>query len=215
MSDSGSRKITNVNWNTYREMFPERYIKPSAFDTLIENTVSIRVRPQTVLYALDIGGGQKGTQGLRHEGVNAYLADPFMVESKPKWMKANLGPLRNIKSIFDLIVARGSFNYLTEEEIRLIPNFLKDSSSVFLFNTFSHPKTGERRYSSLFGDGIERSQIEGNKIRHQLLPDNSNIIFEHFFYVYSLDTIRNLLGPGKFECHKSGENSLYVQFSLS
>lgn len=206
-----------VNWETYLDVFPDRYIKPGLFDAFIEQAISSF--GDTTINALDVGGGVLGTQALNKPSVQAWLADPF-VSTCPNWMKQNLSRTPSTVSLyllpeitrerFDLIVARGSFNYLETPDIYGIGELLKPDG-IFIFNTFVLPQTGERPYvnSKTNQTGIEKYFHEGSKIRHQLIL-NSGTTIEHSFYVYSVERIEFMLaGADLFLAYETHNNSLY------
>ena len=203
---------TSVNWKSYLELFPERYIKPGPFDDFVRQELS---EYQKAL-ALDIGGGRKGTAALKREGVRAWLADPF-IDVVPNWMEGNLGSILSISMKFDFIVARGSFNYLTAEEISRIPSLL-NPGGVFVFNTFGRvSESGSRPFKSRAGTGTESHLVEGNVVKHQLRFDgNDGLIIEHSFFVYFEHEIVNMLDASIdghwVEFIPCGENSVHVKF---
>ena len=209
-------KIINVDWNTYLDVFPDRYINLGPFDDLINKTVTNLLNKNKTIDALDVGGGKEGTLALKNPNIKTWLVDPF-ITNLPEWMISNW---KNLKAIpndnnqkYHLIVARGSFNYLTGIEMRCICDRLK-SGGIFLFNTFMLPKTGERSYvnSKTQIKGIERYYDEGRIIRHQLIPENGENIIEHNFYIWSKKMIEFLLHDlGGLELTITQEkNSLYI-----
>lgn len=203
---SSTKTVRPVDWPAYAAAFPDRYLRSSHFDQRVLREVA-QPRP---LDALDIGGGKEGTPALQQAHVRCWLLDPF-IETCPTWMAANLNWETVGAYRFDVIVARGCFNYLTEPQIKMIWTLLKEDG-CFLFNTFYQPKTGERRYtnSQTGSTGIERFRYcaDQNLIEHELEPDGQPYLIRHTFFVYSLDQIIALLGTAGLSFEFFGPNSL-------
>ncbi|MGK7874870.1 MAG: hypothetical protein AB4426_16690 [Xenococcaceae cyanobacterium] len=161
---------------------------------------------------LDIGGGKEGTKYLNRAHLNCWLLDPF-IKGCPEWMIDNIDWETATHMRFDLILARGCFNYLTKPQISVIPSMLKASGS-FLFNTFYKPRSGSRNYknSRTGTTGIERFQYyqSRNIIEHQLEPSGKDYIIRHTFFVYHLDEIIEMLGTTGLSFHFLDSNSLFV-----
>ena len=124
-----------INWTKYTDMYPDRYIKESKIDDEIRKLISnpfSHLTPKT----LDIGGNINGTQVLRT--TNCFFLDPHI--KKPNWYEEQItwDDVYNIKHKFDIIVAKNSFNYLTEKELKSIPHVL-NKGGVFIANTFIKP----------------------------------------------------------------------------
>ena len=151
------------DWNKYRDYFPVRYFKQGHFDQQLVEFVK-KNKVETIL---DIGGGAFGTEVLKQFNKQVYLLDPN-IKSCPDWMVANLDYDHNLK--FDLIVARGSINYLTPDQMSKILLWLKPKGT-FLANTFLNPPSKdwtERPVTNKEGDvGLERVRLNENKIEHQ------------------------------------------------
>lgn len=211
----------NINWETYLEDFPDRYIKPGLFDKKLKDILAdILKKKPSPIDALDVGGGRIGTEMLNRTCIRTWLADPF-IHSCPEWMQGNICHLNGTISIyllpettyqrFDIIVARGSYNYLDLAEIYAIGELLKPGG-IFFFNTFVEAKTGERQYinSKTGQKGIEKYQIENNTIRHWLIPEIGNTI-EHTFNIYNRDRIELAMAGARLEAkYEQNGNSLYV-----
>lgn len=201
-----------IDWTSYWHTFPDRYLKLSEFDSVVSELGSLYVKEMKEITALDVGGGL-GTQGLHQAGIKAYLADPYM--SAPLWMQGNYRSVLDVENKFDLIVARGSFNYLEPAEISRIPLLLK-GKGVFLFNTFSTPRSGERRYKNSASniEGLERFVVEDKKVLHELIPDNGEPI-RHSFFVYTTKEIEMMLAGCHVSFKRIGRNTLHGVATLS
>ncbi|HSI21070.1 MAG TPA: methyltransferase domain-containing protein [Verrucomicrobiae bacterium] len=176
-------------WDNYRSTFPKRYITPGFFDEYLENCLRQR-HPKTIL---DIGGGTEGTAALQEIGVPTYLLDPF-VKGKPDWITEKVP--WDTTLTFDAVVARGSINYLTKEELLRTQEML-NPGGTFIANTFLNPppeEWGERPYQNSLGHtGIERSRYNPStsSIEHVLIPSKGEPI-EHSFFYYSPEEYRAL-----------------------
>ena len=190
-----------MNWNTYKDVFPVRYLQHSAFDDLvIQFTLG-----QNPVKTLDVGGGIDGTQVLKGVSGLIYLLDPF-IDNYPHWMAGNLGwdtELRN----FDLIVCRGSINYLTRDQIRSLRGKMRPGGFL-LANTFlkAPMRDSERPFTTASGvRGLELSRIKGfvDKTGGDDLIVGHRLEFEsgpvreisHQFFYYPESTYESLL-PG-------------------
>jgi hypothetical protein len=142
--------------------------------------VALALRPKRVL---DVGGGQ-GTESLK--GFETYLLDPY-VTSTPCWMAGRVS-WEDIKpGSFDLIVARGSLNYLSDKELARLYSALSPSRGVFLANTFATQPPLEwtaRAYTRADGkQGMERFCLKGDLVHHELLMDGEPPIQHTFRYI--------------------------------
>jgi len=171
-----------TDWNNYKNIFPTRYLELGYFDEYIKKFV-LDKKPKKIL---DIGGGVDGTTALKDSGALVYLLDPF-VTNKPDWIYEKIDWNNNEK--FDVIVARGSINYLTEAELIKIKDFV-NPGGYFIANTFLNPPDenwSERPYVNVSGqNGIERSRYitEKKTIEHELiLPTRKTV--NHLFFYYS------------------------------
>jgi len=195
-----------VDWTKYREEFPSRYTKQdSYFDSILTKTI---LNP-SIQRILDVGGGH-GTKALKSEKVNIWLLDPNVLAKS--WMKGNLD-WREVEAFqFDLAVARGSINYLTEQQIKKIPKI----SKAFLANSFDKPPSihwQKREYNTQNGDkGQEWFRFKDGKIEHKLIPDNGPEIVHSFFY-YSKGQYEEMLPGVKIE--EYGNNSILLKLNLN
>lgn len=197
-------------WNDYRKTFPSRYIKEGYFDKYIRKTV-LAERPKKIL---DIGGGAEGTKVLKGLGTKVYLLDPY-VNKKPSWIHKKVG--WDIKLVFDLIVARGSINYLNKKELSKVKKLLVPGG-IFIANTFASPpweRWSERRYKDIPGrSGLERYRYNPKKkiVEHELLPRGGRKIKHSFFY-YSPKDYKNVFPGSEFIRYKA--NSIILYFKKS
>ena len=180
-----------IDWQKYNEQYPDRYLTDSYFD--VKNSKLMEYMGfiyKTQLVILDIGGGVNGSIDETKRFNHCYLLDPFIENcpqdyiSKVDW---------NTKLKFDIIICRGSFNYLSEEEIKKIPLMLK-SQGVFTFNTFSTPSEIDREYTkSGIVEGREITKFVDGVLKHKLMPyHGGGEIIEHDIIYYSPDKIQSL-----------------------
>lgn len=179
-----------VDWKNYRTTFPKRYIELSRIDDVVEEKVNDLKFGSKVL---DIGGGD-GTNALKkralEKSISVLLLDPFV--DPVYWMQGKVDWENDIR--FDLIVARGSINYLLENEIRKIPKMGK----FFIANSFKLPpskKWTEREYENAKGEtGIERFKYVSSKniIIHELICQDGKTISHSFFY-YTEDQYKEMI----------------------
>ena len=164
-------------WNNYRDFFPHKYWKWGKFDDIVEQTIQNR-KPEN---ALDIGGGVFGSDVLKKSNVTSDLLDPY-INVKPNWMN-NLTKWNNDKK-YDLVICRGAINYLTKEEIALIPTFIS-SGGIFLANTFLD-KPSDVKTSFFTADnglkGVEKAYFENGLIKHELNFADFSIHHQFFYY---------------------------------
>ena len=180
-------------WNDYRAIFPSRYIENGYFDERISQFIS----EFEYISVLDVGGGTTGTEALKKPNVVVDLLDPF-VNIKPEWMNKKID--WDYSNKYDLIVCRGSVNYLTIEEFICIQDML-DPGGSFLFNTFLDQPSeewSERPYVTIDGNsGIERSRFNrsNSTIEHELEYDGG--VLPHIINYYSEDQYKTIF-PGIF-----------------
>lgn len=164
-------------WRRYKQSFPSRYHAPGHFDKVIERTIK-RHRPTS---ALDVGGGQDGTLALKKSGVPTWLLDPFVV--KPSWVVSKVAwDDDTYAGMFDLIVARGSINYLRPTQLLRLRKKLR-RGGVLIANTFKQPPPTywvERPYEK----GVERARMRSYPIvEHELISGGD--VLAHTFIYYS------------------------------
>jgi len=169
-------------WSNYRDTFPTRYIEEGYFDKWL----SEEIEDWYINTALDIGGGTEGTQVLNQPNLKVSLLDPF-VDKKPDWMYDKVD--WDTTNKYDLIVCRGSVNYLTIEQLKKIKTML-NVGGEFIFNTFVNPPPvtwTERPYKTLDGvKGTERSKFnpDDDTIQHELISENGDKT-EHIILYYA------------------------------
>ena len=191
-----------------------KYLNKSYFDNIIEKTVNSFKNSN--IKVLDLGGGKLGTQCLKKDNIKAYLLDPN-IENIPEWMY-NFTWFDN--EDFDLIIARGSLNYLNDTLIKNTLTNLK-TKGIFIANSFlDAPEPRVRRYKNSNSDtvGTERINVDYNKegkkiIKHELIPMNGDEIIKHEFFVYTINDIINLIDRENYNIsfHLYGKNSYYTK----
>jgi len=188
------RAIRRVNWQGYASTFPERYLAPSRSDAVIRAELGRRRSGR----ALDVGGGPWGTRYLRAWASEYRLLDPYVhtVLKTVGWED-----LRTEE--FDAVVARGSVNYLVEDEIAALARCVR-AGGLLAFNTFVRPSTVERRYSSRTGQGTERTRLVPGgpygMVEHVLEPDDVDWRIVHSFFHYPVRALHGLIGSQGLTC---------------
>lgn len=189
-------------WTHYRDNFPRRYIDTGIFDGFVM-ALAYKEIPTRVL---DIGGGVTGTESLRSLNVSAYLLDPYVKET-PAWM-TRCDWDTDLK--FDLIVARGVLAYLSEEELKKIPEMLSPRG-VFVANSFAEmPENKNRCFETLAGkSGVEKIRISpDNTILHELDFPQEQRKIQHHFHFYSSASLKALFPKADFV--RYGKNSVLI-----
>lgn len=193
-----------VDWERYHLDFPSKYFDQSYFDVTVKFYLLDHPGIKT---AVDIGGG-RGNPLLRELGLKVWLLDPFVKCSG--WMRGKIGWSTDKK--FDFVIARGSINYLTPEEIIQILKLMK-IGGVFFANSFAQCPPSDwvsRRFVNAKGEkGIEkfRYNAETKKVEHLLIFKNREDI-RHTFYYYSMKQYKKMLPSIKIERYK--KNSLLL-----
>lgn len=213
-----------MEWTKYNDNFPDRYTKKSRIDAEIKDAAwSIGVSKMTsdsmALTVLDIGGGVYGTFDRDSMPGDCYLLDPN-IDKAPDWYNGKVDWENIFDEKFDLIVARGSINYLKPDEIRKITSHLK-KTGIFVANTFLFPTTVEREYKVRgVPTGIEKSTYRENTdlqyewngvIQHQLRPHDRLSIICHNFYYYDLLKYISFFKPNEVSFETYGSNSVIIK----
>lgn len=178
--------MNNHDWNKYREEFPKRYWEHGIFDEKLSTMLEAMHKEYQFKSGLDVGGGLLGTLALKefaqHNNVEVDLLDPF-ISVKPEWMRNKVD--WDINGQYDLIVARGSINYLTLEQMAKLKS-LMSPSSILIANTFLNAPSSqwsEREVTNLQGEkGIERSRLVGNIIEHEITFSKYKHLHTFFYY---------------------------------
>jgi SAM-dependent methyltransferase len=199
--------MKKIDWETYKDIYPDRYIQRSPFDDKVSSYISmINFLSQMPILILEIGGGINGSISEEYSKYNhCYLLDPFIPNCPEEYIdKVNWDT--NFK--FDLIVCRGAFNYLSIDEIKSIVGLLKPKG-LFIFNTFSSPSEGTRTYKK---DGIqagfEKTILEKNILKHELHRDNGDIVW-HDIIFYTTSEIEGFFEHSLIT-KESNNNSDYI-----
>lgn len=179
------------NWNLYREQFPSRYWALGEFDEKLKHLLEQKHLSQTIHKALDVGGGVLGTTILKNfvskNHITTDLLDPF-IANKPEHIHQlfnweNIGTNRT----YDVIVARGSINYLTVKQIDALQKMLNHGGSLYANTFLQAPSTTltSKEVFNINGDkGIEQSQLIENVVHHRIIFPEYDI--SHKFFYYSL-----------------------------
>jgi hypothetical protein len=188
--------MNNHDWNKYREEFPKRYWEHGLFDQKLSSMLESMHKQYQFKSALDVGGGVLGTLVLKdfaqNNNIETDLLDPF-ISVKPEWMRNKVD--WSIGGQYDLIVARGSINYLTLEQMAKLKH-LMSPSSILIANTFLNAPSSqwsEREVSNIHGEkGIEKSRLVGNVIEHEIIfPKYKHL---HTFFYYPLEEYQKVWG---------------------
>jgi len=209
------KTIRQIDWEKYEEIYPDRYSDPSVFDGKVHNEIA-RLLTKAGSDVLNIGGGKSSrlhrawlAMLCREPKTDPkfWLLDPYV--TCPGWMESVDW---DTEKQFDLIICRGSFNYLQRQQIIKIPDMLKPGG-CFLFNTFYKPKNGSRRYTNTKSGtkGVEKFQCRGKVVIHRLEPDGEDYVIQHEIKVRSVDDIVKLLGANGLTLEFLGPNTLFVK----
>jgi len=193
-----------IDWQTYADVFPDRYVQPSRSDALIAAELWKGDQGR----GLDVGGGVHGTKYLWTWASECFLLDPYVRSDLPSvgW--------DGIKPTFDAIVARGSLNYLSFAQIGVLASCVRDGG-LLAFNTFVRPTEGSRRYVSRTGSGLERFRpVPGGPfgmVEHVLEPDGGEPVV-HWFLYYPVESLRELITAAGLGCEvlESGNTAVFL-----
>jgi len=206
-------RICPLNWDTYVETFPERYLRRGHFDDVMGQRLD---KMRQVLRVLEIGGGTTGCPLFQPEppsNLRVWFLDP-LVTKVPDWVVENLGWDQAVKGSlkFDLVVARGCINYLTPWEIRAIPDMLVPGG-LFLANTFGQVREGSRMSAGRKGLLQESIRWEHPNIVHHELTLPDGCVINHSFFHYTQNQYLVFLGGPEGGClfTSYGDNSLLIE----
>lgn len=183
----------NIDWNKYNELYPDRYRKKTQFDINISKMIDLVsfFKKKIQLTILDIGSGTKGTVEMMKRAHNhVYSLDPY-IDKIPEFYLKNIDWNHSLR--FDIILCRGSFNYLSKDEIKKIPYMLKDDG-ILMFNTFKEPTSISRSYT-VNGEycGIEETRFDKTKkILYHLLMQTDGVCIDHEINYYSSKDIEEM-----------------------
>ncbi len=205
--------MTNTDWNLYRKQFPVRYWEQGGFDKeLVEKLNYWKSKNQKINTGLDVGCGTLGTLVFRdfalENNIKVDMLDLY-VDKKPDWMRNKIDWSSEEK--YDIIVARGSINYLSEDQIKKLKSMLSDGG-LLIVNTFLSPPTtdwSERTATNESGEiGLERSRLVGNVVEHQIIFDSYSV--SHTFFYYTREKYEELFGEVFFESYAKNSSLLIV-----
>lgn len=200
-------RLKEVNWQSYEEVFPEKYWKPSLFDTLIENFLqNSKVDINSVL---DVGAGVKGSFCLKNKKLTKYFLDPNIKPPPSGYLEFQDDVL------VDFILLRGSVNYLEKEELLFLKNHLKPKGFI-AFNSFYKKPSETRKEFSFYNQKGEFCQeysffeSTSQKIVHGIINTYKKEETTHSFYYRPLDFWYSLFGtPSLLQING---NSVYLIF---
>lgn len=191
------------NWDEYRAQFPDRYWEHGIFDDALTSFIQKR----RVDKCVDIGGGAFGTEVLRGHKISTFLLDPNVTEA-PAWMAGRVNWGDHL--FFDLAVARGSINYLTDKQFVQLRGMIR-SQGCIVANTFLTPPSVQWRQRSVrngAGDnGVELVRLNNGMVEHILEYPNQRI--EHEFYFRSQEDFQQLLPGCRFIQHAENSFTLF------
>ncbi len=212
----GSARTTrNIDWNEYEDTFPAKYVNYSQFsDKLMEDAIGSKVaNAGHPISGLDVGGGLLGTRYLVKWTKSYSLLDPFVESHLPQICWSDLEA-----RTFDVVLARGSINYLTQYCIKQLADAVQEDG-LFLFNTFIQPPSEqmERLYhtkTSSFGSERARMVTGGpfGSVEHTLYPNEKDYCIVHTFYYYPLSFLRELLEESGLKCdlYKDKNTAVFI-----
>jgi len=187
----------NVDWENYREVFPDRYLKPSAFDKVFNKMVQQKsAAAKRRLRILDIGGGLCGNS-FKAIG-DYYLLDTGISSTEKNTIQISWNEVAEIE--YDFIRMRGSIAYLSKEELGVVASMLCNKT-VVAFNTFRTVggPIKVREYSSKSGGGKEivEADLRNGVIKHILDPYGVDGVFVSHFYIRTVEEYFDLLDPDR------------------
>lgn len=231
-------KNNGVDWNNYNNEFPSRYIKESKLDFYLHRIVSDILAKPKYDRILDVGGGPNFTSALRRIiDQSAFVGDLGKIDLLDPYVKMNdIGDKYKIeteqvdwdriKSLikprrfkdqdpkYNLIVCRGSLNYLTLEQIAIISCAL-DNNGTLIANSFADPTEIVRDVSLLDGTSAKEScvasTINGQVIMKHMLEVGNNKVITHESYYHKPFSVVEAIGSDNIQVEFYGKNSvLYV-----
>jgi hypothetical protein len=204
-------KTKDIDWNDYNNIFPERYLKESEFDSVVKQEIKeLNVKLKRKISLLEIGSNKL----IRYHDKNLinsyYVFDKYVMVDNPEVIQIDEKDIPSTK--VDLVVLRGTINYLNKDEISRLREIIMKNKCILLFNTFKNPSVINRNYTSKTSQGTESTYYDTNKkqITHILLPSGSDNAIKHSFFYYSLDDFKALLTPLNLDIRESN-NSLYIK----
>lgn len=205
-------KNSGVDWGDYFDTFPNRYLKESKLDFELNKMVSDIMQKEEWTRILDVGGGPGFTSALRRLLIQSIftdlqvqirLLDPFvkMMNYKDE-MNASIDTeqvdwnhienisngSRNSPAQYDLIICRGSLNYLTLDQIEMLSMSVA-RGGILLANSFAEPVEIERMVK--IGENGERTGKESctykkvgdvTIMKHHLEVDDRVIEHESYYH---------------------------------
>jgi len=195
-----------MDWNNYQRNFPAKYIPMSR--AMGDKIYSI-CKANTINTVVDIGGG-KNSAIFMHIIINAntkiYLLDPYIIDN-PSWISEKVG--WDIHNVYDLGVCKGAINYLSIDQIRMIPTMCKR----FVINTYNKAPSTTWKSSEFTTlndkEGTERVRKNGPIIEHQLVFKDKMIT--HTFWDYKIKDLKQWLGNCNTKRYNNNSILLYKE----
>ena len=210
-----SRSTKEINWGEYNDIFPERYLGRSEFDDLVKKEINLlKDNLGRKLNILEIGSNKLIRYNDQDLIDNYYVFDKYVEVDDSKVIQIRGGDLLDKK--VDLVILRGTINYLNKDEIEKLKQVIIKNRCVLLFNTFKNPTVIKRGYESKSSAGIESTSYDPNKkvITHSLTPEDKDYEIKHEFFYYSLEDLKELLSELNLVTIEKG-GSLYFRISYS
>lgn len=206
-------KLRDVDWESYNEDFPFRYLGSSEFDVIARREIKILSESlKRKINVLEIGSNKKARYFDKRTIDKYYAFDKFVKLEDKDIIQVKEKDL--IKVDADIVIIRGSINYLDKKEIERLKKIIAKNKSILLFNTFTKPSEIKRKYVSKNSRGLEVSYYDkaNGKINHYLYPEGKDYGIKHSFFYYDIDMLKDLFKGLKFES-KRKVSSLYVKVS--
>jgi len=185
-------------WKNYRKLFPSRYLENSAFDDYLKSQNFYGKR------LLSVGGGNKKPEYLNE----VDLLDPYVSDTD-----FNEHITWNTLKTYDVVIARGSINYLLTIEYTRLQRFLIDGGEL-IFNTFLKRPVNKTIVGVTLGGEITQEKIEvvADIIKHKLVVNEHTI--EHNIYYRTLDFFYRLDRLKELKVTNYGKNSAIIHIII-
>lgn len=210
---SKSVSVKDINWEEYNDVFPKKYLEKSEFDDLVKKEIkNISNDLRRKINVLEIGPNKLIRYYDKDFIDNYYVFDKYVKVSDNNVIQIEEKDL--ISKKVDLIILRGTINYLNKKEIERLKQIVINNKCILLFNTFKNPTVIKRSYDSKISGGIESTSYDPEKkeITHILAPKDSDYVVKHSFFFYSFDELKEFFNGLNFLKQEKG-SSLYIKVS--